>query len=132
MNTHNPGALSGRLSTLLAASLLLVAGLLPGTQANAHESETDENLPMVSAHEAKRLARIYLCDAGYCSRSGPGAARISSTTRDAGTWVLAVRLSDGGAVFRQRHVLYIDAVTGVVSDTPPAGTPVRVAGERQR
>jgi hypothetical protein len=127
LETRNRLSRSRRL--LLTAGLLLAAGPLPVSQAHAHDDESADAAQTVSANEAKRLARIYLCDAGYCNRFGPGAARISSTTRNAGTWVLAVRLSDGGAVFRQRDLLYIDAVTGVVSEAPPPGSPIRVAVE---
>ena len=118
-------------SIAILASLL--AFIAPASTAFAHTPDqteiVSEAVPSLSAHEARRLARAHLCDAGFCSSFGPGAAKLSGITRDAGTWILNVRLSDGGATFTQRHVLYIDAGTGVVSEVPPAASPMQVASE---
>ena len=85
----------------------------------------------VSASEAKRKARSHLSEQGYSTRvgPGPGAARIQSVTRDAGTWIVTARVSNGGAVLNRQRVLYIDAQTGVVSDVAPTKSPSQVAAE---
>jgi len=118
-------------SVAIFASLL--AFMIPASAALAHIPDQTETVfeaaPSLSASEARRLARAHLCDAGFCSSFGPGAAKLSGITRDAGTWVINVRLSDGGASFTQRHILYIDAGTGVVSEVPPAASPTQVASE---
>jgi len=118
---------------LIAILASLLALMMPASAAYAHTPDqteiVSEAVPSLSAHEAKRLARAHLCDAGFCSSFGPGAAKLSGITRDAGIWILNVRLSGGGATFTQRRVLYIDAGTGVVSEVPPAASPTQVASE---
>lgn len=85
----------------------------------------------VSASEAKRLARSHLNALGFSTHvgPGPGAARIRSVTRDAGTWIIYVRVTNGGAVFSKQHVLYVNAQTGVVSEVPPRSSPAQVVAE---
>lgn len=117
-------------SAAIAGLFFLLMSVSPSF---AHTPENAEAIPeaeaQLSAYEAKRLARAYLCHAGYCSRVGPGAAKLRSITRDAGTWILNVRLSDAGAIFSRQHVIYIDANTGVVSEVPRAEIPTNVAAQ---
>lgn len=83
----------------------------------------------VSASEAKRMARSHLKSQGFSGRIGPGAARIQSITRDAGTWIVSAKVSNGGSVLTEQRILYIDAQTGVVSDVAPTKSPSQVAAE---
>ena len=82
---------------LLRRSAVVLAGValitLPATTIFAHTPD-DEDIAkyeveeQVSANSAKRLARAHLCSMGFCSRFGPGGAKIRSITRDAGTWIV--------------------------------------------
>lgn len=83
----------------------------------------------VSASEARRLARSHLKAQGFTSRIGPGGSRIRSVTRDAGTWIISAKVSNGGSVLAEQRILYVDAQTGVVSDVAPAKSPSQVAAE---
>ncbi len=123
---------------LLRRSAVVLAGValitLPATTIFAHTPD-DEDIAIyeveeqVSANSAKRLARAHLCPVGFCSRFGPGGAKIRSITRDAGTWIVYTRISNGPTVMNVQHILYIDAQTGVVSDVPPDTSPAQVAAE---
>ncbi len=136
MNIDKKGIRSA-MRTKSQQSIAILASLsvfvMPAAAAFAHTPDqteiVSEAAPSLSAYEAKRLARAHLCDAGFCSSFGPGAAKLSAITRDAGIWILNVRLSGGGATFTQHRVLYIDAGTGVVSEVPPAASPTQVASE---
>ncbi len=123
---------------LLRRSAVVLAGValitLPATAIFAHTPDEEEIgkyevEEQVSANAAKRLARVHLCSLGFCSRFGPGAARIRSITRDAGTWIVFAKVSNGTAIMSQQRILYIDAQTGVVSDLPPDTSPAQVAAE---
>lgn len=83
----------------------------------------------VSAHEARRLARVHLCSVGFCSRFGPGGAKVRSITRDAGTWIIDARVSNSSAAMNKQLVLYVNAQSGVVSDVAPKPSPTQVAAE---
>lgn len=85
----------------------------------------------ISASEAKRLARSHLSKQGYSTSvgPGPGAARLKSITRDAGTWIVTARVSNSGSVLNQLRILYVDTQTGVVSDVAPAKSRSQVAAE---
>ncbi len=123
---------------LLRRSAVVLAGValitLPATTIFAHTPD-DEDIAIyeveeqVSANSAKRLARAHLCSMGFCSRFGPGGAKIGSITRDAGTWIVYTRVSNGPTVMNKQRILYIDAQTGVVSDVPPVTSPAQVAAE---
>ena len=117
---------------------LLLAGmtiLLPPTTAVVAETTGEgdfanyEQEKRISAYDAKRRARVHLCTLGYCARSGPGGARVKSITRDGDVWIVSVRVSNGGAVMSVKHTLYIDAVSGAVSDIRPESRPARIASE---
>lgn len=124
------GVNRGRKAVIALAGLLTFALPTAGSFAHTPGGEANsEAEAQLSAHDARRLARVHLCSAGYCGSFGPGAAKVSSITRDAETWVLHVRLSDSGTAFKQHHVLYIDANTGVVSEVPPETSPTQVASE---
>ncbi len=123
---------------LLRRSAVVLAGvaliMLPATAIFAHTPD-EEDIgkyaveEQVSANAAKRLARVHLCSMGFCSRFGPGGAKIRSITRDAGTWIVYTRISNGPTVMNKQRILYIDAQTGVVSDVPPVTSPAQVAAE---
>ncbi len=83
----------------------------------------------VSPNAAKRQARAHLCSTCFCSRYCHGGAKIRSITRDAGTWIVYTRVSNGPTVMNEKRILYIDAQTGVVSDVPPDTSPAQVAAE---
>jgi hypothetical protein len=127
-----------RESWLLRRSAVVLTGValitLPATTIFAHTPD-DEDIAkyeveeLVSANSAKRLARVHLCSVGFCSRFGPGGAKIRSITRDAGTWIVYTSISNGPTVMNEQHILYIDAQTGVVSDVPPDTSPAQVAAE---
>ena len=123
---------------LLRRSAVVLAGValitLPATTIFAHTPDEEdiakyEVEEQVSANAAKRLARVHLCSMGFCSRFGPGGAKIRSITRDAGTWIVYTRISNGPTVMNKQRILYIDAQTGVVSDVPPVTSPAQVAAE---
>ncbi len=123
---------------LLRRSAVVLAGValitLPATTIFAHTPDEEdiakyEVEEQVSANAAKRLARVHLCSLGFCSRFGPGGAKIRSITRDAGTWIVYTRVSNGPTVMNEQRILYIDAQTGVVSDVPPDTSPAQVAAE---
>ncbi len=123
---------------LLRRSAVVLAGValitLPATTIFAHTPD-DEDIAkyeveeQVSANSAKRLARAHLCSIGFCSRFGPGGAKIGSITRDAGTWIVFAKVSNGTAVMNQQRILYIDAQTGLVSNGLPDTSPAQVAAE---
>jgi len=123
---------------LLRRSAVVLAGValitLPATTIFAHTPDEEdiakyEVEEQVSANSAKRLARAHLCSMGFCSRFGPGGAKIRSITRDAGTWIIYARVSNGPAVMNQQRILYVDARTGLVSNVPPDSSPAQVAAE---
>ncbi len=125
-------------SGLLRRSAVVLAGValvtLPATAIFAHTPDEEdigkyEVEEQVSANAAKRLARSHLCSMGFCSRFGPGSAKVRSITRDAGTWIVYARVSNGPTVMNKQRILYIDAQTGVVSDLPPDTSPAQVAAE---
>ncbi len=121
-----------RRSAVVLAGVALVA--LPVTATYAHTPEEAgiakyEAEEQVSANAARRLARVYLCSLGFCSRFGPGGAKIRSITRDAGTWIVYAQVSNGPAAMNQQRILYVDAQTGLVSNVPPDTSPAQVAAE---
>jgi len=125
-------------SGLLRCSAVVLAGValvtLPATAIFAHTPEEDdiakyEVEEQVSANTAKRLARVHLCSLGFCSRFGAGGARIRSITRDAGTWIVFARVSNGPSVMNEEHIFYVDAQTGLVSNVPPDTSPTQIAAE---
>ena len=107
----------------LPTSVVLADATAEGDLAN-YEVEKQ-----VSASEAKRMARSHLKAQGFSGRIGPGAARIQSITRDAGTWIISAKVSNGGSVLTEQRILYVDAQTGVVSDVAPSESPSQVAAE---
>jgi hypothetical protein len=111
-----------------AALFTLPAAVLAHTVA-ADDSASYEVEKLVSASEAKRMARLYLSKQGFSTHIGPGAARIKSVTLNAGTWIVAARVSVGGRVLSRNFALYIDAQTGIVSHIPPTIRPTQVAAE---
>lgn len=128
--TSEPGLL--RRAIVVLAGVALVT--LPATTIFAHTPEEDdiakyEVEEQVSANAARRLARVHLCSLGFCSRFGPGGAKIRSITRDAGTWIIYAQVSNGPAVMNQQRILYVDARTGLVSNVPPDSSPAQVAAE---
>ncbi len=128
--TSEPGLL--RRAVVVLAGVALVT--LPATTIFAHTPEEDdiakyEVEEQVSANAARRLARVHLCSLGFCSRFGPGGAKIRSITRDAGTWIIYAQVSNGPAVMNQQRILYVDARTGLVSNVPPDSSPAQVAAE---
>ena len=128
--TSEPGLL--RRAVVVLAGIALVT--LPATTIFAHTPEEDdiakyEVEEQVSANAARRLARVHLCSLGFCSRFGPGGAKIRSITRDAGTWIIYAQVSNGPAVMNQQRILYVDARTGLVSNVPPDSSPAQVAAE---
>ncbi len=137
MNTNTLYSKSSYARRLRSVALTLVGTALislPTSVVLADTTEADdlakyEVEKQVSASEAKRMARSHLKAQGFSGRIGPGAARIQSITRDAGTWIVTARVSNGGAVQNRQRVLYIDAQTGVVSDAAPTKSPSQVAAE---
>ncbi len=128
--TSEPGLL--RRAVVVLAGVALVT--LPATTIFAHTPEEDdiakyEVEEQVSANAARRLARVHLCSLGFCSRFGPGGAKIRSITRDVGTWIIYAQVSNGPAVMNQQRILYVDARTGLVSNVPPDSSPAQVAAE---
>lgn len=138
MNTINRNTKSSKFGLLRhtaviltgAALFTLPAAVLAHTAA-ADDSASYEVEKLVSASEAKRMARLYLSKQGFSTHigPGPGAARIKSVTLDAGTWIVAARVSIGGRVLSQNLALYVDAQTGIVSHIPPTTKPTQVAAE---
>lgn len=125
-------------SGLLRRTVVVLAGValvtLPATTIFAHTPEEDdiakfEVEEQVSANAARRLARVHLCSLGFCSRFGPGGAKIRSITRDAGTWIIYANVSNGPAIMNQQRILYVDAKTGLVSNVPPDTSPAQIAAE---
>ena len=132
MNTSNiTGSGTGHPFAIVAS---IVLGALLATTSFAHTPAEEgfsgyESNPQVSASAARRLARSYLCSVGFCSSFGPGGAKVRSITRDSATWVINVQLSNGPTSMNQKHVLYVDAQTGAVSETRKEQTPEQVAGK---
>jgi hypothetical protein len=137
MNTISRNTKTGKSALLRQLAIALVGCALitlPVSAVLAHtpaDDENEQNAPgkQVSAHDAKRLARSYLCSVGFCSRFGPGAAKVRSITRDTGTWIIDARVSNSSAVMNKQVILYVDAQSGVVSDVAPASSPTQVAAE---
>lgn len=125
--------ITNRTTTVRAGLAVLAIVALPGAGL-AHTpglivDDVYDTGEQISAYAAKRLARTHLCTVGFCSRFGPGSARVRSITRDAGWWVLDVRVSNGGAAMSAKHTLYVDARTGAVSEERPDREPTPVAAE---
>ena len=125
-------------SGLLRRSAVVLAGAalvtLPATAIFAHTPDEEdiakyEVEEQISANAAKRLARSHLCSMGFCSQFGPGGAKIRSITRDAGTWIVFARVSNGPSVMNEEHIFYVDAQTGLVSNVPPDTSPTQIAAE---
>jgi len=119
-------------SAVVLAGVVLV--MLPAAAIFAHTPQEDdiakfEVEEQVSANAARRLARVHLCSLGFCSRFGPGGAKIRSITRDAGTWIIYANVSNGSAIMNQQRILYVDAKTGLVSNVPPDTSPAQIAAE---
>jgi len=132
MNTSKMNG--SRLNQAFAILTSIAFGLLLTTASFAHNPVEDgfngyDLNQQISANKAKRLARSYLCSVGFCSSFGPGSAKVRSVTRDSATWVIYVQLSNGPTAMNQKHVLYVDAQTGVVSETRKEQTPEQVAGK---
>lgn len=82
----------------------------------------------ISANGAKRAVRHYLAEHGFTSDLGPGAARVRSVSLDGSTWVVEVAISNQNSrILNEKHYLFVDRQTAVVSETPPADHPERVA-----
>lgn len=129
--SSNFGLLRHTAVILTGAALFTLPAAVLAHPAAADDSASQEVEMQLSANEAKRKARSYLNEQGFSTHigPGPGAARIKSVTLDAGTWIVATRVSIGGKVLSQKFALYIDAQTGVVSHVPPTKRPVQVAAE---
>ena len=65
----------------------------------------------------------------FATGAGPGKAAIKSVTRDGGTWILQVAISDGGWIQNRKAVLYIDAESAMVSEVAPEPKPEQVAAQ---
>lgn len=139
MNTNSLYSKSSCSRRLRGVAITLVSTALISLPTSAVLADTAGNDDIakyevekqVSANEAKRLARSHLNEQGFSTRvgPGPGAARLKSITRDAGTWIVTARVSNGGTVLNKQRILYIDAQTGVVSDVAPSSSPSQVAAE---
>ncbi|MDH4107187.1 MAG: hypothetical protein OEW35_02625 [Gammaproteobacteria bacterium] len=117
---------------LAAATFLALPAMAQADDQDAVQVDTGyDNIVVteqVSAHRAKRLARGFLTERGFSSGMGPGAARIRSITREGDTWVVQIALNNNNRhVMNEKHYLYIDADTAVVSETPPSSMTERVA-----
>ena len=136
MNIINRKTKSSESGLLRRSAIILVGAALvtlPVSAVFAGTPEEDdiakyEVEKQVSAHQAKRLARAHLSRLGFSNRIGPGAVRIRSITRDAGTWIVSVRVT-GTYVLNDQRILYVDARSGVVTDVPPDTSPAQVAAE---
>lgn len=82
-----------------------------------------EVIRQISANEARRTAYRHLAALGYSRKIGPGSARVRSITRDGGTWIVRVAISNGTSVQSEQRMLYIDARTALVSEIPPEDLP---------
>ncbi len=137
MNIINRNTKSGKSALPRHLTIALVGSVLVTLAPSAvlaHTPADDEIArnsleQQVSAHEAKRLARVHLCSVGFCSRFGPGGAKVRSITRDAGTWIIDARVSNSSAVMNKQLILYVDAQSGLVSDVAPKTSPTQVAAE---
>lgn len=89
--------------------------------------EAPEASAQLSASDARRRAYRYLAELGYTNSSAIGGARVRSVTREDHTWIVRIAYSTGGRVLSQKAVLYIDADTALVSETPPRDGEGRVA-----
>ena len=121
---------SPRILTILlgaAIGLLTVSANAADTIEEAYDNtEVTEQL---SAYGAKRLARQFLVERGYATGVGPGRAKIQSVTRDSDTWIVQLRLSNGGRVMNMREVLYIDANSALVNEVAPERSSRQVAAK---
>lgn len=89
--------------------------------------EAPEATGQLSASDARRRAYRYLAKLGYTNSSAIGGARVRSITREGDTWIARIAYSTGGRVLSRKAVLYIDADTALVSETPPRDGEGRVA-----
>ena len=137
MNTNTVYSKSSYARRLRSVAMTLVGTALISLSTSVVLADTTEANDLakyevekqVSASEAKRMARSHLKAQGFSGRIGPGAARIQSITRDAGTWIISAKVSNGGSVLSEQRILYIDAQSGVVSDVAPTKSPSQVAAE---
>ena len=139
MHTNTLYSISGYAGRLRGVAITLVGAALvslptpvvlahPITDVDIANYEVEKQ---VSANQAKRLARSHLTRQGFSTSigPGPGAARIKSITRDANTWIVHARVSNGGSVLNIQRIIYVDTQTGVVSDVAPTKSPSQVAAE---
>lgn len=102
--------------TLAAATILIAPGsaTFAHTPGEANSSETPQY--SVTANDARRIARKYLGALGYSTQTGPGGARIRSISRDGNTWIIDTRLGGLASAITRRHLVYVNAHTGVIGD----------------
>jgi len=136
-NTFNRDAAATRLVAGATKILAIASMLALPAMAQAGDQGADQADPgydniivteRISANGAKRAVRQYLAERGFTNDLGPGAARIRSVSLDGRAWVVEIAISNQNSrVLNEKHYLYVDRQTAVVSETPPADDPERVA-----
>ncbi len=134
MRTHRHDA-TRRLATLAATAIAALAATSPaalaGDTRDAVAVDTDKTLmqQQLSAHDARRAGYRYLGALGYARTSGIGSARVRSVTREGNVWILRVAFGNGSRVQSRTAVLYVDAVSALVSEVAPSGINGQVAAK---
>lgn len=134
MRTHRNDA-TRRLATLAATAITALVTVSPAAFAgDTHEAvavDADKMLiqQQLSAHDARRAGYRYLGTLGYGRTSGIGSARVRSVTREGDVWILRVAFGNGSRVQSQTAVLYVDAVSALVSEVAPSGIDGQVAAK---
>lgn len=93
------------------------------------KGDTSQTEQRVSAHEARRAGYRYLAALGYGRASGIGSARVSSVSREGDTWILRVAYATGSRVQSRTGLLYVDALSALVTQTPPLRIDGQVAAK---
>ena len=136
INTPRTAGRSGLALIIVLAAAIFASPAHAGDAPEASKIKVEETAALeeirvvsesVSANDARRAAYRYLADQGFSKRSGLGAVRVRSTTREGDTWVLSVSYSRTGRALSQQAMLFVDAESALVSEVAPEDIEGRVA-----
>ncbi len=110
----------GSIAVVLITTFCLL-GILT-TPVAAHQTQNREpamSQQQVSASQARRITRSFLSKRGYSRNIGPGGSRINGVTSEGNHWLVNVTLLNSSAAGGTKRTLYINSVTGQISEQAP-------------
>ena len=111
---------TGFITAVLITTFCLL-GIL-ATPVAAHQTQNSEpamSQQQVSASQARRITRSFLSKRGYSRNIGPGGSRINGVTSEGTHWLVNVTLLNSSAAGGTKRTLYINSVTGQISEQAP-------------